>query len=123
MSVRAPVGSVAIADHHACIGRGVAVLKPKNNVSWLWLKHLLLNIEPQWSRVSQGSTFDAVNSKDMKCFPINVPTSFLEQDHIGQTLEVADLECSSLREQIAKLRTEKKALMQQLLTGKRRVTV
>ena len=123
LSVRAPVGSVAISDHNACVGRGAAVIRPIAGHDWFWLKHLMLWLEPQWVRVSQGSTFEAVNSKDLKTFKMPMPSTKEEEGQIGSAIESAHLECDSLMAQIAKLRTEKKALMQQLLTGKRRVVV
>lgn len=46
-----------------------------------------------------------------------------EQRKINDVLSVADAEIADYETQIEKLRTEKKALMQQLLTGKRRVVV
>ena len=49
--------------------------------------------------------------------------SLHEQRRINETLSTADNEISELETSVAKLRTEKKALMQQLLTGKRRVTL
>ena len=121
LSVRAPVGSVAISDHEACVGRGAAVIRPKGQHDWLWLKHLMLWLEPRWSRVSQGSTFEAVNSKDLKTFVVPVPATTEEAKHIGSAIEAAHLDCDAMSGQITKLRTEKKALMQQLLTGMRRV--
>lgn len=123
MSVRAPVGSIAISDHVACVGRGAAVFRPKGKHDWQWLKHLMLWLEPQWARVSQGSTFEAVNSKDLKTFVVPVPATYEETKQIGSAIEAAHLECDAMSGQITKLRTEKKALMQQLLTGKRRVVV
>ena len=53
---------------------------------------------------------------------VRVP-SIAEQKQIGRILRAASEEVTDLEKQIAKLRTEKKALMQQLLTGKRRVVV
>lgn len=123
LSVRAPVGTIAISGHHACVGRGAAVITPKAGYSWSWLKHVMIDLNPKWVRVSQGSTFDAVNSKDIKSFKIMAPSSLKEQDRIGEAMEVTEWEINSLTDQITKLRTEKKALMQQLLTGKRRVVV
>jgi len=64
-----------------------------------------------------------VNSKDIKSFKIMAPSSLKEQDRIGEAMEVTEWEINSLTDQISKLRTEKKALTQQLLTGKRRVVV
>lgn len=52
---------------------------------------------------------------------INIPTSLAEQKKIAQVLSTADTEITNLQAQLAKLKLEKKALMQQLLTGKRRV--
>ena len=55
------------------------------------------------------------------CF-IALPT-FEEQQKIANSLAVADKEIDLLEKQLADLKQEKKALMQQLLTGKRRVKV
>ena len=46
-----------------------------------------------------------------------------EQQKIAQVLTVADSEIEILQQKLAKLQQEKQALMQQLLTGKRRVKV
>lgn len=46
-----------------------------------------------------------------------------EQQKIATVLSAADAEISTLEKKLACLKDEKKALMQQLLTGKRRVTV
>ncbi|HDC4463685.1 TPA: restriction endonuclease subunit S [Enterobacter kobei] len=55
---------------------------------------------------------------------IHVPLPPLkEQQKIAAVLSVADAEISTLEKKLACLRDEKKALMQQLLTGKRRVKV
>ena len=52
---------------------------------------------------------------------IVIPPSAAEQDRIVEALNCAQNEERELVDAITKLRTEKKALMQQLLTGKRRV--
>jgi type I restriction enzyme, S subunit len=55
---------------------------------------------------------------------INVPLPTLEeQNMIASALSTADLEIETLQQKINYLKQEKKALMQQLLTGKRRVKV
>jgi len=123
LSVRAPVGTVAISNHKACIGRGAAVIRPKANTSWMWLKHLMISLESKWSRVSQGSTFDAINSKDIKCFSVLSPISVEEQERIGQTLQIVEEECRCLATSMENLRIQKRGLMQKLLTGEWRVKV
>ena len=122
LSVRAPVGSVAKSDHKACIGRGIASVKAKESNSQEYLYQWLLAFEPKWERLSQGSTFEAVNSNDIKTVHISVP-SLTEQQKIASVLTAADQEIERLEAKLAHLKDEKKALMQQLLTGKRRVKV
>ena len=51
------------------------------------------------------------------------PNSIKEQQKIALVLTNADNEIGLLEQQLADLKQEKKALMQQLLTGKRRVKV
>ena len=121
-SVRAPVGTVAISNHHACIGRGIAAIKAKKNHSQDYLYQWLLSFETKWERYSQGSTFEAVNSNDIKSLNLSVP-NFKEQQKIAAVLTNADKEIELLEQQLTNLQQEKKALMQVLLTGKKRVVV
>lgn len=123
LSVRAPVGTIAVSDHDACVGRGMAVVRPKKNTSAKWLLQFLYSAEPLWRRYSQGSTFEAINSKDIRSVSVKIPTDLAEQEAIGMSLERADMVVSLHQDQIGKLKSEKKALMQQLLTGKKRVKV
>lgn len=122
LSVRAPVGTVAISFHNACIGRGIAAIKSKSSHCQEFLYQWLLAFEPKWERYSQGSTFEAVNSNDIRSLHINIPSK-TEQQKIAEVLTNADKEITLLEQQLTDLKQEKKALMQQLLTGKRRVKV
>ena len=121
-SVRAPVGTVAISNHHACIGRGIAAIKAKKNHSQDYLYQWLLSFETKWERYSQGSTFEAVNSNDIKSLNLSIP-NLKEQQKIATVLTNADKEIELLEQQLADLQQEKKALMQVLLTGKKRVFI
>jgi type I restriction enzyme, S subunit len=123
ISVRAPVGTIAISLHHACIGRGLASVKAKSKILPTYLYQLLLFFEPKWSRLSQGSTFDSVNSGDIKSCIFSIPLMILEQEKIASVLSAADTEISNLEKQLAAYKQQKRGLMQQLLTGKTRVRV
>ena len=122
LSVRAPVGTVALSEHHACIGRGISSIRAKKKHSQDFLYQLMLDFEPRWRAFSQGSTFEAVNSNDIKSLSLNVP-NFEEQQKIAAVLTNTNKEIELLEQQLADLQQEKKALMQQLLTGKKRVVV
>tara|TARA_Y100001956_G_scaffold79450_1_gene92618 strand:+ start:1868 stop:3097 length:1230 start_codon:yes stop_codon:yes gene_type:complete len=122
LSVRAPVGTIAKSEHVACIGRGISAVRAKKHHVQEYLYQWLLWFEPRWEKYSQGSTFEAVNSNDIKSLHLIVPT-YTEQAKIASVLSNADQEIELLEQQLADLKQEKKALMQQLLTGKRRVIV
>ena len=122
LSVRAPVGSIAKSEHEACIGRGISAISTKKHHVQEYLYQWLLWFEPRWEKYSQGSTFEAVNSNDIKSLHLTVP-SHSEQVKISVVLSNADQEIELLEQQLADLKQEKKALMQQMLTGKRRVKI
>ncbi len=122
LSVRAPVGTIAISNHEACIGRGICALRAAKGNNQDYLYQWMLWYEPRWSSLSQGSTFESVNSTDIKSLKLILP-SFIEQQAIANILTTADQEIDALQKRLDHLKLEKKALMQQLLTGKRRVLV
>jgi type I restriction enzyme, S subunit len=121
ISVRAPVGTVAISLHHACIGRGIASVKAKSKILPNYLYQLLLFSEPKWASLSQGSTFDSVNSADIKNRVFSIPLMIPEQEKVAAVLSAADEEISTLEKQLAAYKQQKLGLMQQLLTGSIRI--
>ncbi|WP_196333835.1 restriction endonuclease subunit S, partial [Vibrio harveyi] len=63
-----------------------------------------------------------LNASIIKNIKIKLP-DFKEQTKIAEVLTAADKEIELLEEKLAHFKQEKKALMQQLLTGKRRVNI
>ena len=122
LSVRAPVGNVALSRHVACMGRGIAAIRANEKSFQDFLYQLLMWHEPKWVNFSQGSTFEAINSDDIRGLILKVP-NVKEQQKIANVLSTADQEIEALQRKLDCLQQEKKALMQQLLTGKRRVKV
>jgi type I restriction enzyme S subunit len=117
MSVRAPVGEISRAIFDVCLGRGVCAIRYPNN----YLYHYLIFKEPTWVKLSKGSTFDAVNSADVKAFPVEVPTDEKEQSAIAEILSDMDAEISALEAKLSKARQVKAGMMSELLTGKIRL--
>ena len=116
MSVRAPVGEISRAIFDVCLGRGVCAIR-----SNIFLYHALIANEPAWAKLSKGSTFDSVNSTDVKAFEIQMPTDEDEQTAIATILSDMDAELSVLECKLAKARQIKQGMMQELLTGRRRL--
>ena len=59
--------------------------------------------------------------RELKEKDFKVPVDMIEQQKIAAVLSTADQEITALQQKLDALKQEKKALMQQLLTGKRRV--
>jgi type I restriction enzyme, S subunit len=117
MSVRAPVGEVSKASFDCCLGRGVCSITFKNE----YLYHFLINFEKSWSRFSTGSTFDSVNSKQVNELEILIPKEVYEQTRIARILSDMDSEIAQLEAQLDKYRNLKQGMMQELLTGRKRL--
>lgn len=111
----------------ACLSYGKAwvnnhahVLRAGKKVQTEWLYFVLVH-KNIMGFINSG-TRSKLNKGDMLKIPLALP-SLVEQSRISAAIGLADREVNDLVEEIEKLRTEKKALMQQLLTGKRRVVV
>jgi len=113
MSVRAPVGSIAKSIHNACIGRGIAAIHAKQPNFQEFLYQWLLSYEPRWVNISQGGTFDAINSDDLKYVSLTTPKP-AEQQKIAECLSSVDELIAAQARKVDALKTHKKGLMQQL---------
>jgi type I restriction enzyme, S subunit len=117
MSVRAPVGHIARATFDACLGRGVCAIRYQND----YLYHYLISQESSWSKLSKGSTFDSVNSSDVRTLEVHLPINEEEQISIAAVLSDMDAEIAALEAQRDKTRALKQGMMQELLTGRTRL--
>ncbi|PTX15883.1 type I restriction enzyme, S subunit [Halanaerobium congolense] len=84
ISVRAPVGDLNIADKKYCIGRGLCAIKPKNNL--LFLYELLKISKIYFDKISTGSTYDSISTKDLKNIKLPKPSK-KEQQKIASFLD------------------------------------
>ena len=119
LSVRAPVGKIGIASFESCLGRGVCSIRSKSEDS-NFLFQLLLSLENKWEKLEQGSTFSAISGSDIKNFKILLPP-LPEQRAIANILSTWDTAIQTTQDLISQKEAEKKWLMQNLLTGKKRL--
>lgn len=115
MTVRAPVGELFTTNDSVCLGRGLAGIKANNDISQKYLNYYLQFSRKQLHTFSQGSTFTAINSGDLKGIQINLP-SLTKQEYIGNLLNVIDQDISKTNQIIQKTEVLKQGLMQELLT-------
>ncbi|HAW5728245.1 TPA: restriction endonuclease subunit S [Escherichia coli] len=98
----------------------VVSAKADNLIDYFY--QLLLSLQDKIYSLQSGGAQPHIYPKDLNSIPLWVPC-VKEQQKIAAVLSAADAEISTLEKKLACLRDEKKALMQQLLTGKRRVKV
>ncbi len=114
MTVRAPVGAVAISIHSACIGRGVCAIVNNLLSDKGFLYQLLLSFEEiKWKSIEQGSTFTAISSADVRSVKIDLPC-VLEQKKIANFLSDIDDKISGVQTEIEQTQQFKKGLLQQM---------
>ncbi|BBM65497.1 MULTISPECIES: restriction endonuclease subunit S [Vibrio] len=98
----------------------VVTAKPANYLGFIF-QWLQLNQIRIYSMQSGGAQ-PHIYPKDLEVMKLRVP-KIEEQEKIASVLTAADEEIKLLETKLAYFKQEKKALMQQLLTGKRRVKV
>ena len=84
--------------------------------------HALVHAEHRWRNLEQGSTFTAANSEQVVKFRLRVPTDESEQCAIATVLSDMDVEIEALEQRREKIRVVKQSMMQQLLTGRIRLS-
>ena len=73
ISIRAPVGPTNIADEKCCIGRGLAALRPYIGVDTDFILLSLKAFESRIEAMGFGSTFVAINKKQLLYFLLPLP--------------------------------------------------
>ena len=114
--------------HHqipnAACSTGFAVLRAKRNLSipyFLFAQLFSKGVNDQITKILTGSNYPAINSSDVKLIEISCPPQLSEQRAIAEVLSDVDGLLNALDALIAKKRTIKHSVMQQLLTGKTRL--
>ncbi len=111
MSVRAPVGDVGKTDYDIVVGRGVCAIKGNEFIyQTLWK----MKLDGYWNSLSSGSTFEAINSNDVKNSEILIPIQE-EQTAIGNFFRQLDETIALQSAEVEKLNQLKKGLLAAML--------
>lgn len=119
---RATIGELAIATALMTTNQGFKNIVPNSKHNSDFIYYLLAHNKKALVRAAGGSTFAEISKADFEKLAFLIP-AIDEQKSIATVLINADEAIEKRQSQLAALRAEKHALMQQLLTGKRRVKV
>ncbi|MFT6777303.1 MAG: type I restriction enzyme S subunit [Paraglaciecola sp.] len=120
MAAVGELGLTAIATESLVLNQQLHAFVCNKNINNVYLSYWLANQKPYMESVASKTTIMYMNKTNCESIPVLIP-SILEQQKIASLLTNADKKIELLERQLADLKQEKKALMQQLLTGKRRV--
>ncbi|MFC6170593.1 restriction endonuclease subunit S [Loigolactobacillus jiayinensis] len=110
LSVRAPVGDIGKTDYDVVLGRGVAAIKGNE---FIFQQLGKMKLTGYWTRYSTGSTFESINSNDIKDAKIMVPVEG-EQQKIGSFFQQLDHLITLHQRKLAKLKELKQGYLQKL---------
>lgn len=113
MSVRAPAGAMGKTAYNAVIGRGVAAIKGNEFIYQLLVK---MDMDGFWKTLSCGSTFESLNSDNIKNAEVKVPTT-AEQVQIGDFFRQLDNLITLHQRKKEVITNQRKTLQQYLLNG------
>lgn len=110
LSVRAPVGDIGKTDYDVVLGRGVAAIKGNK---FIFQQLGKMKLTGYWTRYSTGSTFESINSNDIKDAKIMVPVEE-EQQKIGSFFQQLDHLITLHQRKLEKLQELKKGYLQKM---------
>ena len=110
MSVRAPAGAMGKTAYNAVIGRGVAAIKGNEFIYQLLVK---MDTDGFWKTLSCGSTFESLNSDNIKNAEVKIPTT-AEQIKIGGFFQYLDNLITLHQRKLEKLKLVKKSMLEKM---------
>lgn len=118
---RATVGDACINTVPMAINQGFKAIIPNDDVDVDFLYFLIQFLRQDLVRLANGSTFLEIGKRDFESIEVCVPP--LKRQKAIATLLVAELErVETYQVQAEAFRLQKRGLMQQLLTGRQRLT-
>ncbi|VTS97630.1 type I restriction-modification system, specificity subunit S [Streptococcus gordonii] len=110
LSVRAPVGDIGKTDYNVVIGRGVAAIRGNEFIFQLLSRMKQTNY---WAKFSTGSTFESINSSDIKSAEIYLPSQD-EQSAIGSLFRTLDELLTSYKDNLVNYQSLKAAMLSKM---------
>ena len=85
MSVRAPVGPVNISTEKICIGRGLAAIRPNENVSLYYIFYILRSLNGI-IKGNGGAVFDSISREQIKELEIPLPPLEIQEQIVKEII-------------------------------------
>jgi len=121
LSRDAGVGKSAVLGNDMAVSQHFMAWRCGERLNNLFLYFYLQHEKPKFETIAVGSTVKTIGLSYFKSYKIALP-ALAEQEHATKLLMTAEANLATQRQELAKLREFKRALMDDLLTGRVRVT-
>jgi type I restriction enzyme S subunit len=121
VSIRAPVGPVNLCPEQACIGRGLAALRPLGGIRPKYIFHAMRHTEGSLAAKGTGSTFEAVSGAQLRSHEIPVAPSgqqTLIVDEIEKQFARLDAAMASLQQVRSKVERYRASILKAACEGR-----
>ncbi len=120
-TIAANIGDVAFAHFDAACPDSLVAITPLSGVDGYWLAYELRRRKSAFESLASQNAQMNINLEKLRPYLVPVPVNRAEQEAIAQALSDADALIASLERLLAKKRDIKQGVMQEMLTGKRRL--
>lgn len=121
LTSRAGIGDVSILMNEACTNQGFQSLVAKGEINNEFLYYVVTTLKKVLLQNASGSTFLEISPKKVKSIQLALPPTLKEQTAITAALSDIDTLIENLAKLIAKNRNIKQGVMQEFLTGRKRL--
>lgn len=112
-----------INEDNVLLGGDINIIRLKDNMYPLFISYLFSNcLNSQVEKVAQGTTIIHLHGKNIGKISINIPRDYNEQKQLADTVLKMDCEIEALKEKLSKYNKIKDGMMEDLLTGKVRLS-
>ena len=128
ISITADLGIIGVVGDtmgEAYINQHIALVRPVyNDVNSRYIGHYLCSSQAQnyISKLNDGGAKSGLNLPTIRSLEISLPLSRVEQDCIATQLDNIDNQIQTSKQELEKLKSTKSGLMDDLLTGRVRVS-
>ena len=117
------IGKIGIADTEICTNQQINSLVPNKDNCGEFFYYMMLHRTLHFKEIAGVNATPQINKSDFKKYKLLRPKNRLDQEQIAEKISVLDGGVLKNKNKIQFLKNLKKALMQNLLTGRVRVDV
>lgn len=120
VTIAANIGDIAEVQFDFACPDSLVVIQPHVGIDRVWLRHFIASNKPRLESLATQNAQKNISLDVLRPFPVDLPSQ-AEQKAIGALLETWEVATDAQIALLSALEKRKQGLMQQLLTGRKRL--